>query len=354
MCARHVLANWAKKWKGAAIRKKFWECAWATFEVNFKDKLQELNKLGKGIVEDLLVYNKTTWCRAYFSFDCKCDIVDNNMTEAFNGWVLEARCKSIISMLEQIRVMVMNRIRVMREFAQTWISNISPIAMAKLEENKVRSMKCHIQWNGDQGFEIQDGQYGHIVDLELQKCSCRSWELRGIPCAHAISAIYHRNLIPEDFVSHWYHKETFVKSYMFYIQPVRGIKLWPESTNPQMVPAENVKKPGRPKVARRRDKDEPKKFGKRSLKGMLMVCSACNQQGHNKRKCTVQVLRIMYYFGCNIFFLECLYHFICCKGVKKTAAAAAEGMDTGLAASENRSQVSAKKTAAAAAESMDT
>ncbi|GAV62019.1 hypothetical protein CFOL_v3_05544, partial [Cephalotus follicularis] len=40
----------------------------------------------------------------------KCGKVDNNMAETFNGWLLEARLKSIISMLEDIKVAIMNRL----------------------------------------------------------------------------------------------------------------------------------------------------------------------------------------------------------------------------------------------------
>ena len=56
MCATHILAAWKKKWRGEERRKKFWECAYSTFEAQFKDKLKEMNQLGVGIVEDLLCY----------------------------------------------------------------------------------------------------------------------------------------------------------------------------------------------------------------------------------------------------------------------------------------------------------
>lgn len=37
MCARHIWANWAKKWRGARRKKK-------TFKVELKNGLEELNK----------------------------------------------------------------------------------------------------------------------------------------------------------------------------------------------------------------------------------------------------------------------------------------------------------------------
>ena len=56
MCAQHILSAWRKKWRGDERRKKFWECAYSTFKGKFKDNLIELDKLGEGIIEDLLCY----------------------------------------------------------------------------------------------------------------------------------------------------------------------------------------------------------------------------------------------------------------------------------------------------------
>ncbi|XP_075074387.1 uncharacterized protein LOC142161992 [Nicotiana tabacum] len=72
--------------------------------------------------------------KAFFKDWSKCDSVENNMCETFNNWILSARHKSIITMLEEIRVKVMERITTMREFATRWISDVSPMAMGYIEE----------------------------------------------------------------------------------------------------------------------------------------------------------------------------------------------------------------------------
>ncbi|GAV80327.1 hypothetical protein CFOL_v3_23788 [Cephalotus follicularis] len=41
-----------------------------------------------GREEDLLRYHPKHWCDAFFSDVPKCDIVDNNLSETFNGWIL--------------------------------------------------------------------------------------------------------------------------------------------------------------------------------------------------------------------------------------------------------------------------
>ncbi|KAH0686290.1 hypothetical protein KY284_016843 [Solanum tuberosum] len=43
-CARHVLANWCKNWKGVERRRVFWRIAKSTFEAEMKDNIQAMKK----------------------------------------------------------------------------------------------------------------------------------------------------------------------------------------------------------------------------------------------------------------------------------------------------------------------
>ena len=38
MCARHIWANWQKRWRGEERRKAFWRCSKASFEVKLRDE----------------------------------------------------------------------------------------------------------------------------------------------------------------------------------------------------------------------------------------------------------------------------------------------------------------------------
>ncbi|XP_065851814.1 uncharacterized protein [Euphorbia lathyris] len=218
--------------------------------------------------------------------DNKIDVVDNNMSETFNGWILAARHKTIISMLEEIRIKCMHMHIEMRAFCENkWISDISPMALKCLTRNTCASMRCRIEWNGDAGFEVVEGEYRHVVDLRKETCTCRAWGLKGIPCAHVVAALHKQNLDPINFVSHWYRKEKYGLTYGHFIQPVLNMKMWPSSTNPPIHPPEIRKMPGRPKKNRRKDRDEIKKIGKLSRRGATMTCTNCKNQGHNRKGC---------------------------------------------------------------------
>ncbi|KAK9024849.1 hypothetical protein V6N11_064755 [Hibiscus sabdariffa] len=98
---------------------QFWNTTRATFLENFDEQLQKLEALGINSSNDLLMTLVECWSKAYFKGTSKCDVVDNNMAEAFNGWIIEARCKPIITMLEEIRIMVMSRMNVKRSWVET-------------------------------------------------------------------------------------------------------------------------------------------------------------------------------------------------------------------------------------------
>ncbi|PHT87161.1 hypothetical protein T459_09267 [Capsicum annuum] len=170
----------------------------------FREEMQAMSRIGKKeITEDMLINSPTSWCRAYLKTHSKCDIIKNNMCETFNSWILAARHKSIITMLEDIRHQLMNRHVDMIKFAETWISDVTPMARTILEDNKEYSNRCRVLWNGVNGFEIEDEVYTFVVHLDKKYCDCRSWMLRGISCPHAICTYYYLNEDPDQHVEHW-------------------------------------------------------------------------------------------------------------------------------------------------------
>ncbi|OIT33395.1 hypothetical protein A4A49_15526 [Nicotiana attenuata] len=168
---------------------------------------------------------------------------------------------------------------------------ISPMARLVLMENKEIGRKLKVQWNAKTRFEVNEGMYSHTVDIQKKRMQLQIWQLRGIPCQHAICAFYKIGNEAEDYVEHWYRKDTFLSAYQYYIQPIPTMQMWTGSTNPSIGPPEVKPMSSRPKKCRRKDKDEPKKWEKLSKKGAKMSCSICHQVGHNKKQTSTQSRR---------------------------------------------------------------
>ncbi|OIS98379.1 hypothetical protein A4A49_60949, partial [Nicotiana attenuata] len=247
---------------------------------SFETDPDDVDDEGEGEVQQKVkARRRKTKRRVIFDRTCKKIVWETGLAFA---------SKTIVTMLEETRVKMMNRIGQLRQFGNTWITDFSPMAMKVLEENTERSMKCNIFWNGEYGFEVKQAsgasEVKHLVDINRQTCTCRAWMLKGIPCAHAVAALHFKNLEPMNYISHWYSNATYMKTYSYFLQPVLGMNMWQESQNPTVIPPHVKKMPERPKKVRRKELGE-NKTGKLSKSGVEMTCSNCHNKGHNKRGC---------------------------------------------------------------------
>ena len=101
-CARHIYANWRKKFKNKEWQKKFWHCAKAPCPSLFNIVRARLAKYTPDGAQALMNTDPAHWSRAWFKIGSNCDSVDNNMCEIFNKWIVEARFFPIVTMLRQL------------------------------------------------------------------------------------------------------------------------------------------------------------------------------------------------------------------------------------------------------------
>ncbi|KAI4310581.1 hypothetical protein MLD38_035550 [Melastoma candidum] len=130
-----------------------------------------------------------------------------------------------------------------------------------------------------------------IVDLRAGSCSCRSWQLHGIPCTHALCCILYMHRRVEDYVDPCFKMEAYRQAYMHVMEPLEGCKFWPEVDGEPIRPPPYKKLPGRPrKQNRKKSNDEDPKTSQSHLnrKGLQMTCKLCGNIGHNRRTCRRQ------------------------------------------------------------------
>ncbi|CAH9081057.1 unnamed protein product [Cuscuta europaea] len=270
------------------LKKLFWQCAKSTCEPQLEANLAELDKADAQAGIDLRKHPFKLWCKAFFRDAVKCDTVENNLSEAFNSTLLKARSKPLIPMLEDIRVATMKRIAKKRKYVLKWPGSFGPIIMKKLNTNILASQGWNVDFNGDDGYEIKKGRGQFKVSLKKRSCSCRRWDLSGIPCAHAICAIYDKGEEAEAYVDHCYSKEMYQKTYSYTLHPINGELLWPRTQHEEILPPFPKKMSGRPKKKRVREQSEarPPSSSQLSRKGRIMTCSLCGGEGHNKKSCS--------------------------------------------------------------------
>ncbi|XP_031395165.1 uncharacterized protein LOC116206431 [Punica granatum] len=227
--------------------------------------MRELRDRDKAAFSWLAKRLAANWSRSYFGTQSKCDVLLNNMCECFNAVILGARGLPILDMLETVRLILMKRIHVWRDQMKKYSREIC-LAIQKFLENLMKKSNDFIvHWNGDAKFEAEDSYGDRLnVNLRMRTCSCRRWQLNGIPCAHAIAAIFYMGEEPEAYVDECYHKETYLRIYSHLMTTLDGSNSWPDSEMPPMLPLEHEKLPGRlKKNNRRKQPDEINLGGKK-------------------------------------------------------------------------------------------
>lgn len=158
-------------------------------------KMEELKKVDVKAWEWLVGHDPKLWCKHAFSYYPKCDVLMNNISEAFNATILLARDKPILTMAEWIRTYLMNRMSKLRNKLSNWQGDIMPMPRKRLNTEIQKSGNWIATWGIGDEFEVEMVGGGHrfTVNTANRTCSCNFWELVGIPCRHAVAAIGKRD-----------------------------------------------------------------------------------------------------------------------------------------------------------------
>ena len=228
------------------------------------------------------------WTRAAFRRYPRCDALTNNGCENFNSQILEYRDKPIITMLEEIRLHLMAYYIKKKEKMARYHGPICPRIQNKLETEKINSTNWVPVWCGDcneSKFEVSKLPDKYVVDIKQRTCSCGSWDLTGIPCAHSIAALGYMGHTIEDYVHHCYSMESLAQTYKSCVYPINGPKLWPQSGRETILPPKKIRQGGRPKKKRKKEPGELNNPYKMKRRIGHVKCSQYGKVGHNKRRC---------------------------------------------------------------------
>jgi len=284
-CARHIAQNLKKRFTRAQYETLFWRACRATTEPAFKAVMKELNGLNPSTHKYLMDKDPKTWSIAFYQTGRCCDAVENGMSESFNGLLVDARKKPIITMLEEIRLYMMERLYNLRLEGQRWGNHVCPNIREDLNELKHHQRNWHVMPGGLSHFEVRGTNESFAVDLDSRTCSCRLWQINGIGCVHSVACISFLNRDVESYVDPLFSTISYMKSYQHIIKGMNGSTMWPETSYIPPLPPKARRMPGRPTIKRKRDAIENQTRHTISKVGKKGKCSICKSTGHNKSTC---------------------------------------------------------------------
>nr|KAJ0217663.1 hypothetical protein LSAT_V11C300103380 [Lactuca sativa] len=248
-CLKHIHENMKLQWRGKEHKDHLWECATATTVRHFDRFMEDFNKFNSKACDWLKKIPHKHWARAHIS--------DKSQ------------------------------------------GPLTPTATKLLNGVKKDASQYTCIFNGSEKTQVT-GTMGEqfMVNWRDRNCSCRHWEITGIPCSHLVSAIWDKvehgakNVPPlEEWVHPCYRLSTWNEMYKYKVQPINGRSIWPKSDCPTtLTPPKHTKQVGRPKKKRKRAQtEEPNNQGKSLTRKFLTVtCSKCKNKGHNSRSCKGQ------------------------------------------------------------------
>ncbi|GJW35290.1 transposase, MuDR, plant [Tanacetum coccineum] len=185
------------------------------------------------------------------------------------------------------RLLCMEDSQRMREKHEKWNDGICPNIKKKLEKCKDDHRFWKVIASGQTSFEVRNGYEGFKVNERARTCTCRGWQLSGIPCVHGIAAIYFLHKDPKNYVS-----QCLMRKRKFMIlgldNQTQNLKRCLMITTYQKpLPPIKRRMPGRPPHKRKRDamEDDGGNRTRISRKGQIGHGFLCKKPGHNQRSC---------------------------------------------------------------------
>ncbi|KAL4565736.1 hypothetical protein LXL04_029839 [Taraxacum kok-saghyz] len=136
-CASHVFANYKKAYNGLDYKRLFWAASFSTTEAGFILAMVELKAININAYNYLVQRGPSTCSRAFFPDGMACEVVENGVSESFNSVIMEARTKPILTLLEELRIYVIERFCRMSTKHITWNQDVCPAIIRKLKERCV-------------------------------------------------------------------------------------------------------------------------------------------------------------------------------------------------------------------------
>ncbi|PWA68174.1 hypothetical protein CTI12_AA313100 [Artemisia annua] len=163
---------------------------------------------------------------------------------------------------------------------------VSDWATAKIYDRILKSVNWTVKGIHKMNkYEVKDNRRGDIVDLTKGTCSCRKWQLSGLPCGHVCAVARVTGLTSvEGLVKDWFLRTTLKNTYTGMFNPAQDVATWETRDDLQVVLAPVIikRQAGRPK-----NKDRIRSQGEEPVKKQ---CTRCGANGHNRGSCNVPLV----------------------------------------------------------------
>ncbi|KAK6911711.1 MULE transposase domain [Dillenia turbinata] len=256
----------------------FYAAAYATRLEEFQRCVETIKNISLEAYNWVMQSEPKHWANAFFE-GARYNHMMSNFGELFCSWVSEANELPIIQMVDVIRGKIMELICTRQRDSNQWLTRLTPTMEEKLEKENTIVRSLQVLLSAGSTFEVR-GDSVEIVDIDNWVCTCKGWQLSGLPCSHAIAVFGCIGRNPYDYCSRYFTTEVYRLTYMESINPIpdvgRPLGKGSPRTTVMVTPPPTRRPPGRPTT---------KQMGPQEMVKRQLQCSRCKGAGHNKSTC---------------------------------------------------------------------
>ncbi|XP_047091745.1 uncharacterized protein LOC124703580 isoform X2 [Lolium rigidum] len=285
-CLRYVSENFREEFKSPKLLNLFWSAFYALTTTEFDSKVKDMMQV-QDVMQWFQHFPPNLWAVSYFE-GMRYGHFNLGITEILYNWALECHELPIVQTIEYIRHQLTCWFSERYKLALSHESVLVPSA-EKLISESISDSGCYQVLRANKvEFEIVSSERTNIVDTETRFCSCRRWQIYGIPCAHAAAALLSCGEDPRQYTHDCFSVLKYRETYSQRIYPIPDRIHWSNSSSGPGVcyksdvilrPPKIRRPPGRPKM--KILKMESLKRPKR-----IVQCGRCHLLGHSQKKCS--------------------------------------------------------------------
>uniref|UniRef100_K3YQH6 SWIM-type domain-containing protein n=1 Tax=Setaria italica TaxID=4555 RepID=K3YQH6_SETIT len=280
--------SWSEEVKDTMVehlKKAIYSCKVDEFNQYVELIKAESDKLAEWLLET----KPERWSDAFFK-GSRLGQYTCNVSETIAEWIPSRYELSVVQLVDTIRCNLMEMMYARRESSNACTELLTPSANQKLQEQMNKALTLNVVCStGSDGnshvFEVCDDSV-HVVNINTRECTCRKWNVSGIPCSHAIAVFDRTEQCPLDYCDKYFTTEYYRWTYAMSINPIPDVLVPTVAGDPShgtilhLSPILTRRQVGRPKEK----PADPRIAIKRAVR-----CSRCKGYGHNKATCKVPI-----------------------------------------------------------------
>ncbi|KHN46219.1 hypothetical protein glysoja_034547 [Glycine soja] len=288
LCMRHLTESIGKEFKNSRLVHLLWKASHATTTIAFKEKMGEIEEVSPEAAKWLQQFHPSQWALVHFK-GTRFGHLSSNIEE-FNKWILDTRELPIIQVIERIHSKLKTEFDDRRLKSSSWCSVLAPSAEKLMTEAIDHASTYQVLRSDEVEFEVLSADRSDIVNIGSHSCSCRDWQLNGIPCSHATAALISCRKDVYAFTQKCFTAASYRNTYAEAIHHIPGKLEW-SKTDDKSSMDDNILVVRPPKL--RRPPGRPEKqmcVDDLNREKHTVHCSRCNQTGHYKRTCKAEMI----------------------------------------------------------------